>query len=652
MEPAERLSLQCPRAESSALCSAWRRPSTGRQSHRDRPRCPARRSVITRAQPAASSIDGDLSDEALADGNARVDTWYETEPWRQRRAEGQERRVSDLRRSIPLRRVRVRRSGRRRISARRTPIATTSATASTTTAASSSTPATPAAPRPSSSSRRTTSSTTPSPTTRQARTRRPTASGSRRRGSTTIGWTLEIRIPFSSLRYRKADPRRRGASCCTATIRAIAATSSSRRSCRAAATASSAARIRSSASSGCHRADTSSPRRTLTRQRGRAPARRRAGRRRWSTDPVKPHVGLDVKYTPNADHVARPDGESGLLAGRIRHRADFRERAVRAVLSGEAAVLPRRASISFRPRFRPSTPARSPRRAGAAGSPGKDGGVALHRARRRRCRRRQRDSAGAERIGVRVAGLRVDGVRRPREARARAVVRRRARHRSREARRQRPQPRRRPRLSVAARPAATSITGQLLVQQLAHAAARRISRTSGTGRRCTGHASLSCSGATTATHVDWFAHVQGFRRRLPRRQRLRAAGRLSRNVRDRRAGRSGRPDFSRVCAPSSTSIAQVDRIRRADQPQRDAGGSAWTAAGTASCSSATIDDEIRAGSRTIAPASVRLRRAVQPVAAVHADRGRRHARFNAIRTRTWRQLTHDYTLCIRPCRDV
>ena len=45
---------------------------------------------------------------------------------------------------------------------------------------------------------------------------------------TATGWTLEIRIPFSSLRYASDRRTRPGASCSTATIRATAATSSSR----------------------------------------------------------------------------------------------------------------------------------------------------------------------------------------------------------------------------------------------------------------------------------------------------------------------------------------------------------------------------------------------------------------------------------------
>ena len=52
------------------------------------------------------------------------------------------------------------------------------------------------------------SSTTPSRTTRPgARARRPTSTGTRRGVSPGDGWVLEIRIPFSSLRYSDGDPQ-------------------------------------------------------------------------------------------------------------------------------------------------------------------------------------------------------------------------------------------------------------------------------------------------------------------------------------------------------------------------------------------------------------------------------------------------------------
>jgi hypothetical protein len=58
---------------------------------------------------------------------------------------------------------------------------------------------------------------------------------------TAEGWNLEIRIPFSSLRYPKREPQTWG-SCCTGTILATSATRCSRPGCPAGATASSASR--------------------------------------------------------------------------------------------------------------------------------------------------------------------------------------------------------------------------------------------------------------------------------------------------------------------------------------------------------------------------------------------------------------------------
>ncbi|PYQ69993.1 MAG: hypothetical protein DMG01_28250 [Acidobacteria bacterium] len=64
------------------------------------------------------------------------------------------------------------------------------------------------------------------------------------------GWTLEIRIPFSSLRYKSIDPQTWG-------TRANTGTRSPRRGFRATATAPCAVRTGSSASSICRRAATS-----------------------------------------------------------------------------------------------------------------------------------------------------------------------------------------------------------------------------------------------------------------------------------------------------------------------------------------------------------------------------------------------------------
>ena len=55
-----------------------------------------------------------------------------------------------------------------------------------------------------------------------------------------------------------------------------------------------------------------------------------------------------------------------------------------------------------------------------------------------------------------------------------------------------------------------------------------------TGQTLTRPRRPAAIGTTTRTHLDWFAALQGRRRRLSRRHRFRAAGRLSRSVRRRR----------------------------------------------------------------------------------------------------------------------
>ena len=56
---------------------------------------------------------------------------------------------------------------------------------------------------------------------------------------------------------------------------------------------------------------------------------------------TKGKVGVDVKWLPDAGTIVDGDDQPGLLAGRRRRRPDRRQRAVRALLPGEAAVLPR-----------------------------------------------------------------------------------------------------------------------------------------------------------------------------------------------------------------------------------------------------------------------------------------------------------------------
>ena len=155
------------------------------------------------------------------------------------------------------------------------------------------------------------------------------------------GWTLEMRIPFSSLRYRNGSIRRRGASSCIATIprdrhyqffsaklprggncficRVERARRASR-SCRPAAIWSSR-RTPARASNAQPRDDA----RVAARERSRQAARRR-----------RREVHAERRQRD------RLHGQAGLLAGRVRHGADLGQRALRVVLSREAAVLPRR----------------------------------------------------------------------------------------------------------------------------------------------------------------------------------------------------------------------------------------------------------------------------------------------------------------------
>ena len=362
-------------------------------------RCPATRSTSP-ATTGSITVDGDLSDEGWRNAT-RVDKWYETHPGDN--IEPKVRNVGYLTYDDHFfyAGVRVRRSESEGASARRLPTATTSATASTTTAASSSTRATPAGPPPSSSSRRATSSTTRSPTTRRARIRRRISSGSRRRRSpNTAG---RSRCGSRSRRCAtRTSIRRPGASCCTATIprdrhyqffSAKLPRGGNCFVCR------SNTLDRAGAAAGRR-----TPRRRAVRQRERrrAPARRRrrrAARRRRREAARRPRRQVHAERRQRD----RPHRQAGLLAGRVRHRADLGERALRAVLSREAPVLSRgRRSV---PDADSGGLHADDHRAGrgAAACTGKGSRHPLHRARRGRCRRRQRDHSGPERIDAGVA---------------------------------------------------------------------------------------------------------------------------------------------------------------------------------------------------------------------------------------------------------
>src|SRR5206468_10582582 len=99
------------------------------------------------------------------------------------------------------------------------------------------------------------------------------------------------------------------------------------------------------------------------------------------SDRVRPHAGLDVKFTPNADNVVdltvKPDfsqveSDTAQISANERFALFFRK-------SGRSFW---RASICFKRRFRPSTRERLQRRGGGAGSPGNPAACATPRSSR------------------------------------------------------------------------------------------------------------------------------------------------------------------------------------------------------------------------------------------------------------------------------
>lgn len=83
--------------------------------------------------------------------------------------------------------------------------------------------------------------------------------------ATERGWTLEMRVPFSTLRYRNVNPQT-WASCSTETTRASSGTRSRARHCRGAATVRSASSTTSWGTTVSPRPSTSSPRRLSARR--------------------------------------------------------------------------------------------------------------------------------------------------------------------------------------------------------------------------------------------------------------------------------------------------------------------------------------------------------------------------------------------------
>ena len=169
---------------------------------------------------------------------------------------------------------------------------------------------------------------------------RRTSSGTRRRSITEHGWTVELRIPFSSLRYRAVR---------SADVGHPPVSQLSSRPALSVLFSEAAAR-RQLFHLSVERPDR--PRKSSGRwsSRRRAVHERDVERRSRSdelgspleSDSVKPHAGVDVKYTPNADNAMdftiKPDF-SQVEADTAQISV---ERTIRAVLSRKATVLPRR----------------------------------------------------------------------------------------------------------------------------------------------------------------------------------------------------------------------------------------------------------------------------------------------------------------------
>jgi hypothetical protein len=224
------------------------------------------------------------------------------------------------------------------------------------------------------------------------------------------GWTLEIRVPFSSLRYRQADPQTwgillyrnyprdrhyqffsaklpRGGNCFVCRSNTLAGLE----------------RL----PSGGHLVIAPYVSATeLAHPRGDPGSS-------LVSDPVKPHAGLDVKYTPNADNAID-----------LTVKPDFSQ-----VESDTAQISVNERFALFFPEKRPFFPDSGCLHAddfvaGLGRSPDRQGSRnALHGARRRGQRRRQCRPSRPERIRSGHAGFRVDDVGRPPQARDRIVVR-------------------------------------------------------------------------------------------------------------------------------------------------------------------------------------------------------------------------------------
>ena len=150
-------------------------------------------------------------------------------------------------------------------------------------------------------------------------------------------------------------------------------------------------------------------RRAVRRARAsNAASARRASGRRSASDPIKPHAGVDVKYTPNADNAIdftiKPDfsqveSDIAQISANERFALFFPEKRPFFLEGVDLFQTPIQA-VYTRTITAPDWGGRIT---------GKERGVRYTVARRRRQRRRQRDPAGTQRIGFGVPGLRLDG---------------------------------------------------------------------------------------------------------------------------------------------------------------------------------------------------------------------------------------------------
>ena len=354
-------------------------------------------------------------------GRGPVDTWFEIRPGDNLPPRVALGRLPRLRRPLPLRGLRVLRP---RPGADPRPVLDRDdISAASTTAGSSSTPATTAAPASSSWPRRAGSSTTRSRTTPPA-ARTPSPDFYWDSAGQHHARRLGARDPHPVLLaalLRTATPRP-GASCSSATTRASSATRSSRRGSRGAGTASSAARTCSPASRGCPSGG----------HLVVAPyAAARAARRSRAATPGAPLGERPSEVTAAStssgsrtrDNALDAHRQPRLLPGRVGRGADLRQRALRALLPREAAVLPRgRRSCSRRRIQAVYTRADHVAALGPARHR-QDRRHRLHRPRRRRPRRRQRHPPGPDGSSLRRPGLLVARRRRPGAARPRQLVR-------------------------------------------------------------------------------------------------------------------------------------------------------------------------------------------------------------------------------------